>query len=64
MHLDNMTLEQRQYLRGSNMEPIPYFFRSQALSRLKKHRKARIDAQRAQLAQEIAVGLNSEIIGT
>ncbi|KAB8209355.1 hypothetical protein BDV34DRAFT_221745 [Aspergillus parasiticus] len=67
MHLDSMTLEQRQYLRGKNMDPLTYFFRSQALSQLKKHRKARIDAQRAQLAQlaqEIAVGLNSEIIGT
>ncbi|KAK6819200.1 hypothetical protein RU639_008183 [Aspergillus parasiticus] len=67
VHLDSMTLEQRQYLRGKNMDPLTYFFRSQALSQLKKHRKARIDAQRAQLAQlaqEIAVGLNSEIIGT
>ncbi|KAB8269442.1 hypothetical protein BDV30DRAFT_216785 [Aspergillus minisclerotigenes] len=67
MHLDNMTVEQRQYLRGRNMEPITYFFRWQALSQLKKHRKARRDAQRAQLAQlaqEIAVGLDSEIIGT
>ncbi|KAE8322527.1 hypothetical protein BDV39DRAFT_209669 [Aspergillus sergii] len=70
MHLDNMTLEQKQYLRGKNMDALTYFFRSQALTRLKKHRKARIDAQRAQLAQlaqlaqEIAVGLDSEIIGT
>ncbi|KAF7589438.1 hypothetical protein BBP40_004275 [Aspergillus hancockii] len=60
MNLQNMTPEQRQYLSRKNMDPITYFFRSQALTQLRRHKRARMEAQRAQNA---GVDPNSAIMG-
>ncbi|RDH31863.1 hypothetical protein BDQ94DRAFT_180036 [Aspergillus welwitschiae] len=43
MNLQNMTPEQRGYLQRKNMDPITYFFRSQALNQLKRYKKNRSD---------------------
>ncbi|KAJ5894054.1 UAA transporter [Penicillium taxi] len=40
--LSNMTDEQRSYLQRKNMDPLTYFFRSQALSQLRRHRRSRL----------------------
>ncbi|KAE8144407.1 hypothetical protein BDV25DRAFT_95931 [Aspergillus avenaceus] len=50
MNLQNMTPEQRQYLSRKNMDPLTYFFRSQALTHFRRHKRARIEAQRSQNA--------------
>ncbi|KAJ5183544.1 hypothetical protein N7492_001160 [Penicillium capsulatum] len=39
----NMTADQRQYLSRNNMDPMTYFFRSQALGYLRRHRRPRVD---------------------
>ncbi|KAJ5551347.1 UAA transporter [Penicillium sp. DV-2018c] len=43
MNLSNMTPEQRQYLARKNLEPMTYFFRSQALNQIRRHRRARLE---------------------
>lgn len=49
MNLQNMTQEQRQYLARKNIEPMTYFFRSQALRELRRHKRNRMEmAARAQ----------------
>lgn len=50
MNLQNMTPEQRQYLARKNMDPITYFFRSQALGHVRRHKKSRMEMARAQNA--------------
>ena len=47
MNLSNMTPEQRQYLQRKNLEPMTYFFRSQALNQIRRHRRARLEMGRA-----------------
>ncbi|PIG79369.1 hypothetical protein AARAC_010947 [Aspergillus arachidicola] len=61
MNLQNMTPEQRQYLNRKNMDPITYFFRSQALTQLRRHKRARQEAQ--QRAQNAGVDPNSAMMG-
>lgn len=39
MNLNNMNQEQRAYLARKNMDPMTYFFRSQALNQLRRHRR-------------------------
>ncbi|THC90865.1 hypothetical protein EYZ11_009678 [Aspergillus tanneri] len=46
MNLQNMTSEQKQYLNRKNMDPITYFFRSQALTYLRRHKRARLELNR------------------
>ncbi|KAJ5106678.1 hypothetical protein N7456_003353 [Penicillium angulare] len=46
LNLSNMSPEQRQYLARKNMDPMTYFFRSQALNQLRRHRRARMDMGR------------------
>ncbi|CAG8104100.1 unnamed protein product [Penicillium olsonii] len=46
MNLSNMTPEQRQYLSRKNLEPMTYFFRSQALNQIRRHRRARLEMGR------------------
>lgn len=41
VNLSNMNPEQRQYLTRKNMEPMQYFFRSQALNQLRRHKRAK-----------------------
>ncbi|GAD96482.1 hypothetical protein NFIA_018670 [Paecilomyces variotii No. 5] len=48
MNLQNMTQEQRQYLARKNIEPMTYFFRSQALRELRRHKRNRLEMARAQ----------------
>ncbi|KAJ9220914.1 hypothetical protein DTO207G8_8514 [Paecilomyces variotii] len=48
MNLQNMTQEQRQYLARKNIEPMTYFFRSQALRELRRHKRNRMEMARAQ----------------
>ncbi|KAJ5163029.1 UAA transporter [Penicillium coprophilum] len=43
LNLSNMTPEQRQYLARKKLEPMTYFFRSQALNQIRRHRRARLD---------------------
>ncbi|KAG0158906.1 hypothetical protein PDIDSM_6426 [Penicillium digitatum] len=43
LNLSNMTPEQRQYLARKNLEPMTYFFRSQALNQIRRHRRARLE---------------------
>ncbi|KAJ5430330.1 UAA transporter [Penicillium cf. griseofulvum] len=43
LNLSNMTPEQRQYLARQNLEPMTYFFRSQALNQIRRHRRARLE---------------------
>lgn len=50
MNLQNMNPEQRQYLARKNMDPITYFFRSQALNHMKRHKRSRMEVARAQNA--------------
>ncbi|KAJ5654306.1 hypothetical protein N7490_001309 [Penicillium lividum] len=47
MNLSNMSVEQRTYLARKNMDPMTYFFRSQALNQLRRHRRARMEMGRA-----------------
>ncbi|OGM43038.1 hypothetical protein ABOM_009289 [Aspergillus bombycis] len=61
MNLQNMTHEQRQYLNRKNMDPITYFFRSQALTQLRRHKRSRQEAQ--QRAQNTGVDPNSAMMG-
>ncbi|PYH97212.1 hypothetical protein BO71DRAFT_142368 [Aspergillus ellipticus CBS 707.79] len=60
LNLQNMTPEQRQYLARKNMDPITYFFRSQALNQLRRHKRNRIELARAQGA---GVDPNSAMMG-
>lgn len=46
MNLNNMNPEQRAYLARKNMDPMTYFFRSQALNQLRRHRRVRPDMNR------------------
>ena len=46
MNLSNMSPEQRQYLARKNMDPMTYFFRSQALTSLRRHRRSRMEMGR------------------
>ncbi|KAJ6102243.1 hypothetical protein N7486_004670 [Penicillium sp. IBT 16267x] len=46
MNLSNMSAEQRTYLARKNMDPMTYFFRSQALNQLRRHRRARMEMGR------------------
>lgn len=50
MNLQNMNPEQRQYLARKNMDPITYFFRSQALNHMRRHKRSRMEVARAQNA--------------
>lgn len=50
MNLQNMTPEQRQYLARRSMDPITYFFRSQALTHMRRHKRNRMEMARAQNA--------------
>lgn len=43
MNLSNMTPEQRQYLTRKELDPMTYFFRSQALTQIRRHRRARLE---------------------
>lgn len=43
MNLNNMNTEQRQYLTRKEMDPMTYFFRSQALGHMRRHRRARME---------------------
>ncbi|KAJ5587056.1 uncharacterized protein N7459_002821 [Penicillium hispanicum] len=47
MNLSNMNTEQRDYLARNDMDPMTYFFRSQALNQLRRHRRARMEMGRA-----------------
>ncbi|KAJ6150201.1 hypothetical protein N7471_001400 [Penicillium samsonianum] len=49
LNLSNMTPEQRDYLARKNLEPMTYFFRSQALNQIRRHRRARLE--RGKLSQ-------------
>lgn len=61
MNLSNMTPEQRQYLVRKDMDPMTYFFRSQALSQLRRHRRNRMDMGRnANLAMDPNGGMMSD----
>jgi hypothetical protein len=60
MNLQNMTPEQRQYLSRKNMDPITYFFRSQALNQLRRHKRLRMEQQRP---PNTGVDPNSAIMG-
>lgn len=46
LNLSNMNPEQRQYLARKNMDPMTYFFRSQALNQLRRHRHTRMEMGR------------------
>ncbi|KAE8376557.1 hypothetical protein BDV26DRAFT_282555 [Aspergillus bertholletiae] len=59
-NLQNMTPEQRQYLERQDMNPIDYFFHSQALNQLRRHKRARMEAQRA---QNSGLDPNSAMVG-
>lgn len=48
MNLQNMTPEQRQYLARRSMDPITYFFRSQALTHMRRHKRNRMEMARTQ----------------
>ncbi|RAL09936.1 uncharacterized protein BO97DRAFT_150839 [Aspergillus homomorphus CBS 101889] len=48
MNLQNMSPEQRQYLSKKNMDPLTYFFRSQALTQLRRFKRSRMEMARAQ----------------
>lgn len=48
MNLQNMTPEQKQYLSRRQIDPMTYFFRSQALTQLKRHKKNRMEMAQAQ----------------
>ncbi|KAJ5294725.1 hypothetical protein PENANT_c014G02265 [Penicillium antarcticum] len=50
LNLSNMTPEQRQYLARKNLDPMTYFFRSQALGQIRRHRRARAEIGRTQNA--------------
>lgn len=50
LNLQNMTPEQKTYLLRKNIDPVTYFFRSQALTQLKRHKRARLELSRAQNA--------------
>lgn len=50
MNLQNMNPEQRQYLARKNMDPITYFFRSQALTHMRRHKRNRMEMARTQNA--------------
>ncbi|KAJ5774449.1 UAA transporter [Penicillium paradoxum] len=43
MNLSNMTAEQRQYLQRKKLDPMTYFFQSQALTQIRRHRRARLE---------------------
>ncbi|PYI06384.1 hypothetical protein BO78DRAFT_119202 [Aspergillus sclerotiicarbonarius CBS 121057] len=60
MNLQNMTPEQRGYLQRKNMDPITYFFRSQALTQLKRYKRTRNDLARPPGA---GVDPNSAMLG-
>lgn len=60
MNLQNMTPEQRQYLARINIEPMIYFFRSQALNQLRRHKRNRMDLARA---QNVGVDPNGAMMG-
>ncbi|CAG8295619.1 unnamed protein product [Penicillium salamii] len=47
MNLSNMTPEQREYLTRKDLDPMTYFFRSQALNQIRRHRRTRIEMGRA-----------------
>lgn len=42
-NLNNMNREQRDYLSRKNMDPMTYFFRSQALTNLRRQRRIRME---------------------
>lgn len=48
MNLQNMTPEQKQYLSRRQIDPMTYFFRSQALNQLRRHKKTRMEMAQAQ----------------
>ncbi|PWY76318.1 hypothetical protein BO70DRAFT_94389 [Aspergillus heteromorphus CBS 117.55] len=60
VNLQNMTPEQRGYLARKNMDPITYFFRSQALNQLRRHKRSRMEMARA---PGTGVDPNSAIMG-
>lgn len=47
LNLQNMTPEQKQYLAGKQVDPMTYFFRSQALSQLRRHKRNRMEMAHA-----------------
>lgn len=47
LNLQNMSPEQRQYLSKKNMDPLTYFFRSQALTQLRRFKRNRMEMARA-----------------
>ncbi|KAJ6044443.1 hypothetical protein N7460_005798 [Penicillium canescens] len=60
LNLSNMTPEQRQYLARKNLDPMTYFFRSQALGQIRRHRRARAEMGRTQNA---GMDPNSNMMG-
>lgn len=60
MNLQDMSPEQRQYLSRKNLEPITYFFRVQALDRLRRHKRTRREMARA---QNVGVDPNGAMMG-
>ncbi|KAK1141113.1 hypothetical protein N8T08_009389 [Aspergillus melleus] len=50
MNLQNMTPEQKTYLLRKDIDPVTYFFRSQALTQLRRHKRHRMELNRAQNA--------------
>lgn len=60
-NLSNMTPEQRQYLANKKMEPMKYFFRSQALSQIRRNRpRPPFEAARA---PNVGVDANGNMMG-
>ncbi|PYH41475.1 uncharacterized protein BP01DRAFT_305629 [Aspergillus saccharolyticus JOP 1030-1] len=48
LNLQNMSQEQRQYLVKKKMDPLTYFFRSQALTQLRRFKRNRMELARNQ----------------